>query len=208
MSAAVGLTGGIASGKSTVARFFVEEGVPVVDADRVAREIVAPGSDGLRAVVDAFGEGVLAADGSLDRKKLAALVFADETARKKLEAITHPRIGVESMRRIGEALATGVPYALYEAALLVENGSYKLFPALVLVAASEDEQVRRVMARDGSTEAEARARIAAQLPLAEKRRVASYVIENEGDLDALRARTREVHRELVARFGGKAGATP
>src|SRR5690349_14282429 len=105
MSAAVGLTGGIASGKSTVARFFAEEGVPVVDADQVARDVVAKGTDGLRDVVAAFGEGVLTEDGSLDRKKLASVVFADEGARKKLESITHPRIGMESMRRIGEALA-------------------------------------------------------------------------------------------------------
>lgn len=201
MGAAVGLTGGIASGKSTVARFFAEEGVPVIDADVVARDVVARGTDGLREVVAAFGDGVLATDGTLDRKALAALVFADQAKRKRLETITHPRIGAESMRRLGAALATGVPYALYEAALLVENGSYRMFAALVLVAASDSAQLARLMARDEITEAEARARLAAQLPLAEKRRVADYVIENDGDLDALRAHTRELHSTLTHRFG-------
>lgn len=201
MTAIVGLTGGIASGKSTVARVFRELGVHVVDADVVAREVVAQGSEGLAEVVRAFGEDVLAEDGSLDRKRLGAIVFADESARKRLEAITHPRIAARSMAELGALAQRGDAYGIYEAALLVENGSYRMMQALVVVAASEATQVRRVVERDGVDEAAARARIAAQLPLADKIAVADHVIWNDGDRDALRGRTEEVHRALCERFG-------
>ena len=202
----VGLTGGIASGKSTVARFFGALGVPVVDADAIAREVVAPGTEGLREVVAAFGEDVLAADGSLDRAALGAVVFADAGARKKLEAITHPRIGLESGKRLAEATAGGAPYALYEAALLVENGAYRMFPALIVVTAPEDVQRARIAARDGLDAAQAQARIAAQAPIAAKVAVADWVIENVGDLAALEARVREMHDAVLARFAGRDGA--
>ncbi|MDQ3030847.1 MAG: dephospho-CoA kinase [Myxococcota bacterium] len=205
MTAIVGLTGGIASGKSTVGRIFRELGVHVVDADLVAREVVAKGSEGLAEVVREFGEGVLAADGSLDRKKLGAIVFADDVKRKKLESITHPRIGERSMAELAGIAARGDAYGIYEAALLVENGSHRMMQALVVVAAREETQVRRVVERDGLTEDEARARIAAQLPLAQKIEVADHVIWNDADEAALRARTEEVHALLTARFGG-AGA--
>lgn len=205
MTAIVGLTGGIASGKSTVGRIFRELGVHVVDADLVAREVVAKGSEGLADVVREFGEGVLANDGTLDRKKLGAIVFADAEKRKTLEAITHPRIGQRSMAELAQLAARGDAYGIYEAALLVENGSHRMMQALVVVAAKEETQVRRVMERDGLGEDEARARIAAQLPLREKIAVADHVIWNDGDVAALRARTEEVHAALVARFGG-AGA--
>lgn len=201
MTAIVGLTGGIASGKSTVGRIFRELGVHVVDADLVAREVVAKGSEGLAEVVRTFGEGVLAADGSLDRKKMGALVFADPEKRKQLEAITHPRIAARSMADLAALAQRGDPYGIYEAALLVENGSYRMMSALVVVAASAETQVRRVMARDGFSAAEAQARLAAQLPLSEKVAVADHVIWNDGDEQALRARTEEVHRALAERFG-------
>jgi dephospho-CoA kinase len=204
MTAIVGLTGGIASGKSTVARIFRELGVEVVDADVVAREVVAKGSEGLAEVVAALGEEVLAPDGTLDRKKTAAIVFADPDRRKKLEAITHPRIAKRSMEALAALAARGDPYAVYEASLLVENGTHRMMGALVVVAASEATQIRRAMERDGASEAEARARIAAQLPLAEKIAAADHVIWNDGDLGELRARTEEVHRALSTRFGGKA----
>lgn len=202
MTAIVGLTGGIASGKSTVGGIFRELGVHVVDADLVAREVVAKGSEGLAEVVRAFGSEVLAEDGSLDRKKLGAIVFADTEKRKLLESITHPRIGARSMAELGALAQRGDPYGIYEAALLVENGSHRMMQALVVVAASEDVQVRRVMERDGMSEADARARIAAQLPLAQKIAAADHVIWNDGDRDALRAATLAVHRALSARFGG------
>jgi dephospho-CoA kinase len=200
--AIVGLTGGIGSGKSAVARMFAELGVPVVDADRVARDVVQRGSDGLAEVVAAFGSDVVGANGELDRKKLADRVFGDEPARKKLEGILHPRIALRSMELLGALSNAGHPYAIYEAALLVENGSYRTMNALVVVTASPSTQIERVRARDGLGEDAARARIAAQLSLEEKVRVADYVIENDGSLEATRARTEEVHRALLARFRG------
>lgn len=202
MAITVGLTGGIACGKSTVAAFFSELGVPVVDADRIAREVVAVGTEGLSEVVRAFGREVLAADGSLDRKKLGERVFSDPAARAKLEAITHPRIAARSAERMAELAASGAPYVLYEAALLVENGIHRALPALVVVTAPEDVQLSRLMQRDGLDEVAARARIAAQLPLSEKVSVADYVIDNGGSLDATLRRTREVHEALLACFGG------
>jgi dephospho-CoA kinase len=204
--AIVGLTGGIGSGKSTVARMFAEQGVPVVDADRIAREVVEPGTDGLREVVEAFSEDVLDEEGRLDRAKLGDRVFSDEAARKRLESILHPRIAAASMARFAELAQEGHPYAIYEAALLVENRSHAMMQALVVVSASEETQVARVCARDGIDEEAARKRIAAQLPLEEKVAVADYVISNDGSLEQTRARTLEVHRELLARFGGEDGS--
>jgi dephospho-CoA kinase len=201
MTAVVGLTGGIASGKSTVARIFRTLGVHVVDADRIAREIVAKGSDALAEIVDEFGAPVLAEDGSLDRKKLAGIVFADPERRRRLEAITHPRIAARSLELLGALAASGEPYGVYEAALLVENGSYRTMQALIVVAASPGTQRRRLRERDALEDEEADARLAAQLPLEKKLEVADYTIWNDGDLAALETATREVHRALLARFG-------
>lgn len=203
----IGLTGGIASGKSSAARVLRELGVAVVDADQLAREVVERGSEGLREVVAAFGEGVLAPDGSLDRERLAGVVFGDEAARKRLQAITHPRIGRLSAERIAEGLASEAPYVLYDAPLLVEVGAHRGLDALIVVSASEAEQVARAQARDAMSEAQARARIAAQLPLARKVEVADYVIDNDGTLEQLEQRVRAVHEAILARFGlGAAGA--
>jgi dephospho-CoA kinase len=187
-----GLTGGIASGKSTVARRLRARGVPVIDADRVAREVVEPGTEGLAEVVAAFGPSVLGIDGALDRKALADRVFRDESARRRLNAILHPRIAARTAELAAEHAARGVPIACYEAALLVENGVADAFRPLVLVAAPEEEQVRRAMARDALSEGEARARVAAQMPLAAKRAVADHVIENDGDVAELERRTDRV----------------
>jgi dephospho-CoA kinase len=209
-----GLTGGIASGKSTVAARLRARGVPVVDADEVAREVVAPGTEGLSAVVDAFGPGVLAPDGALDRKALAAIVFADETGRRRLNAITHPRISVRTMERSAEIAARGEPLACYEAALLVENGAADAFRPLVVVACPEEVQIARVEARDHATRAEAVARIRAQKPLAEKVAVADFVIETSGTLEDTMRRTDEVLvaicerlRVDVARYPGQRPST-
>jgi dephospho-CoA kinase len=187
-----GLTGGIASGKSTVAARFRERGVPVIDADQVARDVVAPGTDGLAAVRDAFGDGVLDDAGALDRKKLAAIAFADEPSRKKLNAILHPRIAMRTAELSMALAAEGHPVACYEAALLVENGVADSFRPLVVVAAPEALQIERAIARDRMTPAEAEARVRAQLPLAEKKKVADHVIDNDGDRDRLVARADEV----------------
>lgn len=200
MKPTIGLTGGIASGKSTVARILVQQGVAVVDADALAREVVAPGTDGLQEIVQAFGSDVLDADGSLDRKRLGALVFEDSDRRALLNAITHPRIGALSAARISDAQATGSPYVVYEAALLVEGGLYKAMSALIVVAADAAVQTARVGQRDGLTATETSARIAAQLPLADKVAVADYVIENNGSLADLTARTLAVHNQILQRF--------
>jgi dephospho-CoA kinase len=166
-------------------------GAAVIDADVLAREVVAPGSEGLQEVAAAFGPGVLDAGGALDRKKLAAVVFADAAARKRLEGITHPRIAAAAQQRAAAAGAAGHRVAFYEAALLVENGTYRGLDGLVVVVvAPEAEQVRRVMARDGCTEAQARARIAAQVPAAERLKVATHVIDNSGDEAATRAQVQ------------------
>jgi dephospho-CoA kinase len=197
----IGLTGGIASGKSCVARVLTRAGASVVDADAIAREVVAKGSEGLREVVAAFGQQVLADDGSLDRAKLAALVFGDQQARKRLEAITHPRIGRLSAERLAALHASDAAYVVYDAPLLVEVGAHKGLDALIVVAADEQAQVMRAVQRDGCSEQEARRRIAAQLPLERKIEVADYVIHNDGSLEQLEQHTLEAHRRILERFG-------
>ena len=136
-----GLTGGIASGKSTVAARLRKHGVPIVDADLLAREVVEPGSEGLRAVIDAFGPLVLGPGGALDRKALARVAFADTAARKKLESIMHPRIGRLAMERAGEQALAGEPLVCYEAALLVESGMADAFRPLVVVSSPPELQL-------------------------------------------------------------------
>jgi dephospho-CoA kinase len=197
----VGLTGGIASGKSTVAGVFMALGIPVIDADQLAREVVAPGSEGLSEIVATFGADVLLEDGSLDRKALAARVFHDEALRQKLNAITHPRIGRLSAARIA-AVDANAPYVLYEAPLLVESGLHKTMRALIVVALDPALQVVRVQQRDQMSEREATARIEAQAPLEQKLAVADYVIDNRGELSALQERVAEVHRDLLVRLRG------
>jgi len=186
-----GLTGNIGTGKSTVARLFAERGVPVIDADQVAREVVAPGTPGLAEVVARF-PAVLTASGELDRKALADRVFADAQERAALNAILHPRIGAEVRARLDRLAARGAPIAIYEAALIVENGLHHGLDGLIVVNAPVEEQIRRLRARDGMTEEEARARIRAQLPAQEKVKAADFVIENTGATELLRAQVARV----------------
>ncbi len=185
MAIVIGLTGGIACGKSAVSELLRARGFPVIDADQVARAVVAPGSEGLAAVVEAFGDDLLDSDGGLDRAALAAVVFADPDARRRLEAITHPRIGLVSGQMIQAALATGADRVFYEAALIVETGRYRDFGALWVVTASHDQQIERVVRRDGLSRQAAQARIDAQMPVADKAALADVVIDNSGDLAAL-----------------------
>jgi len=199
----VGLTGGIASGKSTVARAFAARGVPVVDADQLAREVVAPGTEGLAEIVATFGDDVLLADGALDRKALGARVFHDAGLRQKLNAITHPRIARLSAQRLASVDVTA-PYAIYEAALIVENGLHRAMQALIVVALAPEVQRARMITRDGLSEDEAVRRIEAQAPLAKKLEVADYVIDNSGELTELSRRVDEVHRALLERLRGGA----
>lgn len=191
----IGLTGGIGSGKSTVARLFAERGIPVVDADELAREATRPGAPALGEIA-AVWPGVVGPDGVLDRRKLAAAVFGDAAARARLEAILHPRIAALSTARWEELARAGHRLAIYEATLLVETGRHREFDGLIVVDAPEDVRVARVMARDGSTASDVRARIAAQLPMEAKRRVATHLVENDGDLDTLRARVDDLLAQL------------
>lgn len=179
-------------------------GVPVVDADAVARDVVAPGTDGLAAVVAAFGEEMLAPDGTLDRKRLGARVFADEGARRTLNGILHPRIGAESMARLAALSSEGHGFAFYDAALLVENGLHRSFAGLVVVTARPEVQLARLMARDAITEAEARARVASQWPIERKVAEATHVIDNSGTLAELEARVAVVFAALVREHGAPA----
>jgi dephospho-CoA kinase len=196
-----GLTGGIASGKSTVAARLRARGVPVIDADELAREVVAPGADGLRAIVEAFGAGVVDAAGALDRKRLAQVAFATDAARKTLNGITHPRIAQLTAERAAALDARGEPLACYEAALLVENGVADMFRPLVVVAAPEGVQIERVKSRDDASREDALARIRAQKPLAEKVAAADYVIETLGTVEENRLKTDAVLRAICERFG-------
>src|SRR6188768_25694 len=182
----VGLTGGIGTGKSTVAGLFAERGVPVMDADVLARDVVAPGQP---AAAD------IAADGHIDRKRLGAIVFSDPAARARLEAITHPRIQELSRARAAALAAAGHKFALYEASLLVESGRWRELDGLIVVTASPATQVARVVRRDGVSEDQARARLRAQLPQEDKLRLATHVIDNDGDLAATEA---QVDRVLAA----------
>lgn len=193
----IGLTGGIACGKSTVADALRARGAVIVDADQVARDVVAPGTPGLAAVVDAFGDRVLAPDGRLDRGALGARVFGDDLARRRLEGILHPLIAQESMVQLQAAAATGAPLVVYDAALLVESGRADLFRPLVVVTAPEAVQRARLMARDDLDPAAAEARIAAQMPVADKAAVADHVIDNGGERAATEAQIDALWDRLV-----------
>lgn len=196
-----GLTGGLASGKSSVAARWKARGLAIIDADVMAREIVAPGTSGLSEIVAAFGPGVLLPDGSLDRKQVGGIVFADPDARKKLELITHPRIAAAMIKRAGELEEADEPLGCYEAPLLVERGFADLCRPLVVVSIDEPTQIARAMARDLLTEAEVRARLAAQLPLAAKVAVADYVIDNGGDLATLLTKADDVLDVICKKAG-------
>jgi dephospho-CoA kinase len=197
----IGLTGGIASGKSTVARELRARGAVVIDADQLAREVVAPGEPALTELVTRFGSGILDEQGELDRKQLGALVFADAGARAEVNRITHPRIAARSQAEIAAAAARGVPVVFYEAALLVENGAHRGLDALIVVAAAEDRQIERLRARDGLDPTAARARIAAQAPMVEKLAAATWVLHNDSDPDVLKAELDALVPVIETRFG-------
>lgn len=193
----IGLTGGIACGKTTVARLLAERGAIVIDADQIARDVVAPGSDGLAAVRAAFGDGVIGDDGALDRPALGRAVFGDAGARARLEGILHPRIAAESVRRISAALADDPPLVVYDAALLVETGRADAFRPLVVVTAPPAVQRARLIERDGLDADAADARLAAQMPIDEKARYADHLIDNGGTREALAARVDALWKTWV-----------
>lgn len=196
-----GLTGGIGSGKSTVAARFRERGLPVVDADELSREAVARGSATLCAIVESFGPSMLDAHGELDRRRLSERVFADPEARRRLNALVHPRVRELSAQRFAGLAARGEPLACYEVPLLFEVGLDAALRPVVVVVTSEELQLERASARDGVPKEQIAARIAAQLPLSEKRRRADYVIENEGSPAEARARADDVLDAIGASLG-------
>lgn len=198
MAVIVGLTGGIASGKSTVTRMLRERGVVVIDADQIAREVVMPGEDALAEIVAAFGEEMLGADGALDRAKLGARVFGDAEARATLNMITHPRIGQRMWQRAEEAGAAGHRWVVYDAALLVENRIHLMLDSLIVVAASRATQLERVMRRDGLTLEDAEARLASQLPLEDKVSVADHVIWNDGTVEETATQVAALYEVIEA----------
>jgi len=195
----VGLTGGIGSGKSEVARRLAAYGAVVIDADTVAREVVEPGAPGLAAVIAEFGSGVLAADGSLDRGRLGALVFADPVARERLNAIVHPLVRAETRKRFAAAPAGAV--VVNDVPLLVETGLATTYDDVVVVEAPEPVRLARLTGIRGMSEADARARIAAQVSDAERRAVADHVITNAGSAEDLDRQVERLWTDLVARAG-------
>jgi dephospho-CoA kinase len=194
----VGLTGGIATGKSTVSETLRGLGAEVIDADQLARDVVAPGEPALAEIVREFGD-VRNADGSLDRKKLGAIVFNDTARRKRLEAITHPAIRERFVARVADLVARGYEgLVFFDAPVMIESGNYRNMDRLVVVFTDAATQRARLMARDGMAAGEATARIATQMPVVDKAKLADYVIDNTGDRAATAARTREVFEALLA----------
>jgi dephospho-CoA kinase len=195
----VGLTGGIASGKSTVGRMFEELGCKVIDADRITRQLFEPGHPVNAAVAEAFGRAVVASDGSIDRRVLGEIVFENQELREKLNSLVHPAI----IRRQAEFLAQVAaesPHAIgiVEAALMIEAGTYKNYDKLIVVVSSTDTQRRRLRERSGLTPEQIDSRIASQMPMEDKTRFADFVIDNSGDMTATRQQVEAVHRELRA----------
>ncbi|WP_121746473.1 dephospho-CoA kinase [Streptomyces sp. E2N166] len=191
----VGLTGGIGAGKSEVSRLLVEHGAVLVDADRIAREVVAPGTPGLAAVVEAFGEDVVSEDGSLDRPKLGSIVFADPEKLGALNSIVHPLVADRS-RALEEAAAEDA-VVVHDVPLLTENGLAPLYDLVIVVDAAPATQLDRLVRLRGMTEQDARARMAAQATREQRREIADVVIHNDVPLDELRRRVAEVWDELT-----------
>jgi dephospho-CoA kinase len=193
----VGLTGGIGAGKSEVSRLLVQHGAVLIDADKIAREVVAPGTPGLAAVVEAFGEEVLTPDGGLDRPRLGSIVFADPDRLAVLNSIVHPLVGARS--RDLEAAAAPDAVVVHDVPLLTENGLAPLYDVVVVVDAAPETQLDRLVRLRGMTEEDARARMAAQARREQRLEIADLVIDNDVPLDRLRERVAEVWADLVRR---------
>ncbi len=195
----VGLTGGIATGKSTVARVLREMDVAVIDADAVAKELLQPGSPTLEQLVRVLGPSILDPSGALNRPRMRAAIASDPEMKAILDRITHPAIRTAIAERLVKLAEEGTADAVVEAALLVESGGHKLYPQLMVVSCDPERQLQRLMARDGMTEEDARALIATQMPLQEKERYATVVIRNDGTLEELEAATRSAWASLKDR---------
>jgi len=191
-----GLTGGIGTGKSTVANMFRETGITVVDADRIAHEITEPGKPAHDEIVRRFGKVILLPDGGIDRKKLGTIVFADSGKRAALEAITHPLITIEIAETLGRLASGGRDIAVVEAALIYEAGREGRFEKVIAVRCGREQQVLRLMARDTITKEEAELRISSQMDPDEKVRASEIVIDNSGDLAATRAQVHSLVEKI------------
>jgi len=207
----IGLTGGIGSGKSTVARLFEARGAVVIDADAIVHELQAPGSPALQEIEAVFGSEVIDGDGALDREKLGAIVFRDADARRKLNAIIHPRVGVEMTRRVAAARAADAPLVLLEIQLLLESRGRAADPlgieAVVVVYAPEETMIERQIARNGYGRDEAVRRLQAQMPIEEKRALADFVIDNSGDLAETERQVDAVMKQLLGSPSGTGDGT-
>jgi dephospho-CoA kinase len=197
----IGLTGGIGTGKSTVACFLRDMGVTVIDADEGTRAVQAPGSPGLRRLVEAFGPGILDSEGALDRSRLATIAFADAESRRRLNEIVHPLVREWMAERQREAVERGEEVVVLDIPLLFESRGREGFDAVILVYAPEELQLKRLREQRGMDERAARARIAAQLPIEDKRRLATHVIVNTGTLEDLRAEVERTWADLRAASG-------
>jgi dephospho-CoA kinase len=190
----IGLTGGVASGKSTVADEFAKYGVPVIDTDLIARDIVSPGSSALQEIRKLFGDGVIAAGGGLDRRELRKVVFDDERQRKSLEAILHPRIRQETLAR---AQAAGGPYQVIVVPLLIESALKSFVDRIVVVDCDPETQLNRLLLRDAESVEQAKRMIASQATREERLFIASDVIDNDGDLEDTRRQVANLHRRYL-----------
>ena len=210
--ARVGLTGGIASGKSTVAKLLRTFGVHVVDADVIARAVISPDSEyfdagAYAALRDSFGARIIAADGNVDRQLLGEIVFGDDEARTQINQIIHPTIGSASVKAMADAENKTrdeghVPYIVYDAALLIETGAHRGMAATIVVDSEPSLQLQRIISRDGLTAAQAQARIDAQLPPKARASHATWLVRNNGDKKALAERVASLHQEICRRFSG------
>jgi dephospho-CoA kinase len=200
----VGLTGSIATGKSTVSRMFAHLGARVLDADLLAREVVMPGQPAYLKIVEEFGQGVVQEDGTLDRKALGAIVFAEPARRKRLEEITHPAIAARQQRILSvldEEAFEGI--VIWDVALLFETGGVAKMDRVVVVATDPETELARLTTRDGMVEADARARIASQIPVAEKAKRAHYVIDNSGDRIQTERQVKGVYEALLGELAAR-----
>lgn len=200
----IGLTGGIASGKSTVAGLIAAHGIPVIDADQLSRDAVLPGTRGLDLIARIFGRKILNDDGTLNRKTLSDIIFATPDARKKLEEILHPVIKELAEHRLTELREKGEPIALYVAPLLIEAGALDRVDEIWVVHVDHDTQLERLQQRDGISSDEASKRLSSQMPVEEKRKFGRIVIENSGTLEELHSRVNELCR---MEFGVRAPKT-
>jgi len=209
MTRVIALSGGIGTGKSTVSAMLAARGATVIDADAIVHELQAPGAPLLGELVEAFGPEILDAGGALDRKRLGERVFADPEARRRLEAIVHPKVGLEVARRLAAARSAGAPLVVLDIPLLFESrakgaksGASALpYEATVLVYAPREVQIARTMARDGCSREAAEARVAAQMPIDDKRALADHVIDNSGSLEETERQVDALWRTLTAEAG-------